>query len=137
MENSKSRLIAFVKYKKLSAREFSRIIGVSGAYLSSDSSVDLDILATIITHFPELNTHWIVTGQGNMLNWDYLPQPHNLRSPLNAADTQEIMNLRMPVEETILLLRDKVTLLMQEMNLLKLIIERQNDIIANSNPQQD
>jgi transcriptional regulator with XRE-family HTH domain len=65
----KERLILFITYKGLSARSFCRKIGVSGSYINSmRKSIQPDKLESIAANFPDLNTAWLMTGQGEMLN---------------------------------------------------------------------
>lgn len=65
----KERLIEFVKHKGISNSEFCRRIGVSNAFISSMvKSIQPDKLQSIALNFPELNTGWLMTGEGEMLN---------------------------------------------------------------------
>jgi transcriptional regulator with XRE-family HTH domain len=65
----KERLILFITYKGLSARSFCKRIGVSGSYINSmRKSIQPDKLESIAANFPDLNTAWLMTGQGEMLN---------------------------------------------------------------------
>lgn len=70
MENSvKQRLIYFVNAKQISIREFERSIFVSNGYVKSISKgIGVDILRRIIDTYPELNTEWLLYGEGEMLN---------------------------------------------------------------------
>lgn len=65
----KQRLIDFIKFKGISTREFCRTIGVSETYVSSmRSSLQPDKLINIVKHYPDLNTIWLMTGFGDMIN---------------------------------------------------------------------
>lgn len=64
----KSRIIKFLKYKNISASQFSQQIGASRNYVSSMSkSVQPDKLHSISIQFPELNIEWLLIGKGEML----------------------------------------------------------------------
>lgn len=64
----KQRLIEFIKFKNISIREFCRTIGVSQTYVTSmRSSIQPDKLVSINVHFPELNSIWLLTGEGEMI----------------------------------------------------------------------
>lgn len=68
METVKERLIAFIAHKHISKAEFSRMIGVSQAYVTSiRGSMSPDKIQRIAMVFPELNIEWLMTGKGNML----------------------------------------------------------------------
>lgn len=64
----KQRLIEYIKFKGISIRAFCRTIGVSESYVTSmRSSIQPDKVKSITMHFPELNTGWLLTGEGEML----------------------------------------------------------------------
>lgn len=66
--NVKSRLLDFVSYTQLSRRKFQERIGVSNSYIQNISeSIGADVMNRISIQFPELNTSWLLTGEGSML----------------------------------------------------------------------
>ena len=66
--NVKSRLLDFVSYTQLSRRKFQKRIGVSNSYIQNISeSIGADVMNRISIQFPELNTSWLLTGEGSML----------------------------------------------------------------------
>lgn len=69
MENTvKERLIEFLKFKGVSKSEFGERIGVSNAYVTSiRKSIQPDKIQAIALNYPELNTAWLLTGEGEML----------------------------------------------------------------------
>ena len=65
----KQRLIAFLKYKKIGQKKFARLVGVSDGYVNAIRvSIQPDTIHKIAMQFPELNSGWLLTGQGEMLN---------------------------------------------------------------------
>ena len=66
--NVKSSLLDFVSYTQLSRRKFQERIGVSNSYIQNISeSIGADVMNRISIQFPELNTSWLLTGEGSML----------------------------------------------------------------------
>lgn len=64
----KSRLLEFVAYTKLSKRKFQESIGVSNSYIQNISEgIGADVLNRISIQYPDLNTRWLLTGDGEML----------------------------------------------------------------------
>lgn len=64
----KERLREFIKYKRISEREFCRQIGVSTSYVNSiRTSIQPDKMKSIGEVFPELDPMWLITGEGEML----------------------------------------------------------------------
>ncbi len=69
MGTTKDRLKEYLKYSGLSQRKFEISIGVSNGYVNNlKSSPSSDIIQKILGAYPELNTTWLLTGQGTMLN---------------------------------------------------------------------
>lgn len=67
----KERLTAYLDYKGVNKSEFGRRIGVSSAFISSmRKSLQPDKIASIQKEFPDLNTTWLLTGEGEMLQQD-------------------------------------------------------------------
>ena len=66
----KERLKEFIDFKKISDRAFCASIGgVSFNYVNSiRKSIQPDKLKRITDVYPELNTRWLMTGDGEMLN---------------------------------------------------------------------
>lgn len=67
----KERLKEYLIYKNLSMRKFSQTIGVSPSYVNNiNKSIQPDKINSITIHYPDLNTGWLLTGEGSMLNTD-------------------------------------------------------------------
>lgn len=69
----KERLVAFLKYKKISQSKFEKSIGMSGGYINNiRQSIQPDKLQRIAVQFPELNIAWLLIGDagGEMLKAD-------------------------------------------------------------------
>lgn len=65
----KERFKEFIAYKKLTQRRFQASIGVSSAYINSiTDGIGADVLRRVSIAYPELNTNWLLTGDGDMLN---------------------------------------------------------------------
>lgn len=72
----KERLKRFIKYKNISERRFCAIVGLSPTYVSAmRTSIQPDKVINIAMHFPDLNTGWLMTGEGEMLKSDYKFNP--------------------------------------------------------------
>ena len=68
MSGVKERLICFIDHKGLSKNKFEKICGLSTRYVSNISqSIQPDMVKKIALNFPELNTGWLLTGEGEML----------------------------------------------------------------------
>lgn len=64
----KERLKQFIEYKRISVRSFERTCGLSYGYVSNMRvSIQPDKIANIAHCFPELNTGWLLTGEGEMI----------------------------------------------------------------------
>lgn len=65
------RLIQFIKYAGLSARQFDLSIGAANGYTlrmqKNNASIGSDVLENILKVYPQLNVVWLLTGVGEML----------------------------------------------------------------------
>ena len=67
--NVQSRLMHFISSKRMSISDFERICDLSNGYVHKiKNSVGKRGLCDIQRKFPELNTDWLLTGEGEMLN---------------------------------------------------------------------
>jgi hypothetical protein len=62
----KSRVKEYIASKNIKKLEFYKIIQVSNGYLDKDGCINSDVLASIITHFPDINIHWLLFDKGSM-----------------------------------------------------------------------
>ena len=85
-ETVKQRLISFIKYKGLNVKRFETLIGVSNGFVNNISrSIGAEKLYNISNEFPDLNTAWLLTGEGEMLRQDnavMLPYRGHKNKPL-------------------------------------------------------
>ena len=64
----KDRLFEYINYKGISARKFSLDCGFSANYaVNISKGIPEDRINSISVHFPDLNTAWLLTGEGPML----------------------------------------------------------------------
>lgn len=64
----KERLIKFIKSQGLTVSGFQRRIGVSESYIRNIShGIGTDVLLSIEREFEQLDTHWLLTGEGEMM----------------------------------------------------------------------
>lgn len=68
----KSRLLEYLKYKRISQVEFTKSIDVSSTYIGAmRKGIPASKLKRIITIYPDLNRDWLLYGEGEMLNAEY------------------------------------------------------------------
>ena len=66
----KERILKFIDYKGISKSKFSKITGIHPANFKGKglkSEIGGDKLNKILSHFPEINPEWLLTGEGEML----------------------------------------------------------------------
>lgn len=66
----KERIIQFVENQSIKKVDFFSKIGVTSANFRGNqigSSLSSTTIEIIITHYPEINLHWLITGKGEML----------------------------------------------------------------------
>jgi len=73
------RLIEFIAYAGLSARQFDISIGASNGYTlrmkKNSASVGSDVIENILRVYPQLNVVWLITGEGAMLKGALKKEP--------------------------------------------------------------
>ncbi len=64
------RILQIPEYYEINVSEFSKIVGVSNGYFakqkSKEASVGSKILEKIVKTYPEINTTWLLTGEGEI-----------------------------------------------------------------------
>ena len=64
----KERLILFAKSQERSVRAFEIKVGLTIGYINAIRvSIQPDKIQSIVSHYPNLNTDWLFTGDGTML----------------------------------------------------------------------
>jgi transcriptional regulator with XRE-family HTH domain len=76
----KERLILFVKHLGMAQTRFEKHCGLANGYINNiRKSISPDKLELIALCFPELNTGWLMTGEGEMLKTETeSPKPEDL-----------------------------------------------------------
>lgn len=70
----KQRLKQFIKFKRISNREFERNCKLSNGYVTSKSeTIRSNYLTAIAEVYPELNIEWLLHGTGKMINENLTP----------------------------------------------------------------
>lgn len=65
----KERLEALIQALGISKREFCRIIGKSSSYMNSlGDNMGVDVLLSILRSWPNVNEHWLITGEGEIFD---------------------------------------------------------------------
>lgn len=120
MEDSvKQRLMRFIESQGISQGKFERMSGLSNGYLCNlKRNIGSSKILSISQAFPQLNTEWLLTGEGEMLNADYTTfNPVGAATPMGAtapkADApnleKEIVILKAQLEE-----KEKMIALLQK-----------------------
>lgn len=93
----KERLLYFIRYMNLTTKAFEQSIGVSNSYIANlRKRMGDDVLKNTLSKYPQLNREWLLTGEGQMLNFEVhggLPQTTKL------PDTQQPCEELCEVEE--------------------------------------
>lgn len=87
MENSvKERIIKFIEYKNISKNAFEEACNLSKRYVSNlKGTPGSRIIRNIKNTYPELNTVWLLTGVGQMVEGrceEIIPQLEEIRAPI-------------------------------------------------------
>lgn len=68
MDTVKNRLKAYISYRGIGQAKFEKICGLANGYVNNiRQSITPEKLQKIALSCPDLNTGWLITGEGNML----------------------------------------------------------------------
>ena len=138
--NMKSRIIDFVKSQKMSIREFERVCnfpnGTIGAF---KNDINNKRRVVIFEKFPQLNTKWLLTGEGEMLNHPHNEATHNINSSNNTYinsvgdNSQDKTNEKNIYNEMIITQRELIDSLKEQISQYRKEIEYLRQIIKECN----
>lgn len=114
------RLMQFIKFAGLSARQFDLSIGASNGYtlrmVKNNASIGSDVIENILKVYPQLNVVWLITGEGDMLkkreeaeiiDFDHLPKSRQqeiedlIEQKIKERQEEELKHLLKEVTEEI------------------------------------
>jgi len=121
------RLKEFIDYKKMSISAFEKSVGMSNASLAkplnSGGSIGVDKLENILKVYPELNSAWLLTGAGEMLN-----KPKGKKIYPEAGITSIL-------EEPTVEYKSKVTILEKKIDELKRTLQEKDERLREKDTQ--
>ncbi len=84
----KSRISEYCKHKNIAISRFEKNAGLSNGYFNQvKKRPSLDKIRGIIEAFPDLNTDWLLTGEGEMLKGSTVQTTYGDNSPnINGND---------------------------------------------------
>ena len=146
----KQRLLEFIERKNLSINRFCTMCGFSSAYVRNiQKTISQRYLKVIASAFPDLNIHWLETGEGQMLS-EVIPISvqnntvgNNSQQTIFAGTDQRVMTtqekgeyvinqIRKMEQENIALkeenatLKTKVEMLTEQIEWLRTLVKQQN-----------
>ena len=128
----KQRLKTYIQYKEISERSFCIKIGVSTSYVSAiRTSIQPDKVSSIAEHYPDLNTGWLLTGDGKMLRSDVDKQEKVAGKVEEAGVVYEKVSNK-DLIKTIQFLSETVHSLQKKVEQLEEQIKKTNSIGKNS-----
>ena len=105
-ESMKQRLMRFIKSQNLSQGKFERMCGMSNGYLCNiKQSIGSSKIQSIAMAFPQLNTEWLLTGVGDMLNEGYTTfDPVGVATPTapNLENEIKILQIQLELKEQLI-----------------------------------
>lgn len=63
----KKNILYFIDFKGISKSKFYKETGISRSVLDKKTGLSEDNIAKFIAKYPEVNSHWLLTGEGEML----------------------------------------------------------------------
>lgn len=73
-ENTLKRIKQYLDYKRIRIRAFERVVGMSNGSFASqlkhNKTIGVDKLENILHKYPDINSEWLLRGNGEMLLYD-------------------------------------------------------------------
>lgn len=128
----KERLKEYLDYKRISMRQFTIAIGVSPSYVSNiNKSIQPDKIDSITNIYPDLNTGWLLTGEGEMLKSADKPIPTSNNA---SSDPMSILQFLMEEKKAA---SAQIEELIRQNGILSETIRSQNEIIKKAMGNQE
>lgn len=130
----KERIKTFIKYKDISVRSFEHKCGLSYGYINNMRvSIQPDKITSIAAQYPDLNTGWLLTGEGEMLKSEEKPITLSI-----STDTVPLSVLQFVMESS-QKASAQIDELIRQNGVLVDTLQKQTDIIhkAEKNPLTD
>ena len=67
MNTIQERIIKYLEFKDISKYKFYQTTGLSNGFLDKSGSMGSEKCEIIISHYPDLNLEWAITGKGEMI----------------------------------------------------------------------
>lgn len=134
----KGRVIQFIEYQKLEKKNFFEKLDVASSNFRGRalySEISADVIAKILSLYPNCNAEWLLLGNGDMLKNEIKKET----ASANNTDLVDVLKSQIKdKEEKETLYKDKITNLektIKELNnkLQKTIAKQENDIINLQN----
>ena len=85
MDKVRNRLLEFLEYKGLEKSVFERMCGLANGFVDkTNARMRRTSLKSISNTFPELNTNWLMSGDGNMIQEVQPKQEQEHQDDINA-----------------------------------------------------
>ena len=68
--SAKDNILKYIEKESMSKAEFYKKTGLSNGFLDKNVNISSQNIEIIISVFPNLSLHWLITGEGNMYNSD-------------------------------------------------------------------
>lgn len=86
----RGRVIEYLDYKGISKYRFYKKTGLSNGFLDRPGSIAVNNCEIIISHYPDLNINWVITGKGEMLLSEVeIKEPTELYNKANANNMDD------------------------------------------------
>lgn len=95
VENTIQRIKQYIDFKGVRVSAFEREVGMSNgsfaSQLKNNKTIGLDKLENILNRYTDINIEWLLTGNGDMVNFDVLQERRaSLYKKTNKKDNAEI-----------------------------------------------
>lgn len=90
----KDRIMQFIELKGITRNKFETSCGLPVRYVSNiGKSIQSDAIKKIILTYPEINLHWLITGEGDILSQKSAVNVGNEKFRMNPNNSEDVVGL--------------------------------------------
>ncbi|SMP08857.1 hypothetical protein [Chryseobacterium profundimaris] len=107
------RILQIIEYKGITKNKFYKETGLSNGFLDKVKDIGASKLEYILNTYPEINSHWLVTGKGEMLNSISIVKENTVKKKITDSYSLKVTDLGLLLTDNMKFLSFLVSILIE------------------------